>query len=423
MELNPAAVAIQAAVDGNLRLLKKMASKIDLREAKGDHGGGWNLLHFAAVKGRLEVCRFLVEESGLDVNSTTSDGGTPVAHAAATGMGSVLRYLLDQGGDPVMPDTMGTTPLHNAADGGHCEAIALLLSRGVDVDSLNSRLITPLDLAAGEGHDQAVKVLLEHGADFNRIAHKTFAPLMMACCAGSLKCIKLLVEAGADVNFKSPYGPSPLLAAVMDGSTNIVRFLLEAGADPNISNEYWRYPIVHAACKGRRDLVEILFPHTKPIALLPNWSVDGIITTTDSLPSRAKEGLMGRNIPADAKPRGNEAFAKGDYLAATNFYEAAMLKDPLDPTLYANRSLCWLHLGDGEQALLDAQQCKIMRPRWSKAWYREGAALRLLKNYNGAASMFMEALKLDPANEEIKRGLRETIEAMRSAARSKEQNS
>jgi tetratricopeptide (TPR) repeat protein len=59
----------------------------------------------------------------------------------------------------------------------------------------------------------------------------------------------------------------------------------------------------------------------------------------------------------------------------------ALLKDPHDASLFSNRSLCWLRLGDGEHALLDAQQCKAMRPQWPKAWYREGAALSLLKVY------------------------------------------
>jgi ankyrin repeat protein len=50
-----------------------MARQMDLREAK-DPVQGTNALHFAAVKGRLEVCRFLVEESGFDVNCTDADG-------------------------------------------------------------------------------------------------------------------------------------------------------------------------------------------------------------------------------------------------------------------------------------------------------------------------------------------------------------
>ncbi|KAG2630533.1 hypothetical protein PVAP13_3KG531100 [Panicum virgatum] len=318
-----------------------------------------------------------------------------------------------------MLDAEGQTTLHNAAQTGHNEAVILLLSRGVDVDPINYRGGTPLHLAAGMGHDQAVKALLEHGADPNRVAHGIFPPLMMACSAGSLKCMKTLVRGGADAKFRSPYGPSLLMKAVMDGSADTVKFLLETGADPNIFDEFGENPIMCAACTGRHDLVEILFPHTKPVASMPDWSVEGLINTTKSMPLRTM-GLM--EVLADAKARGNEAFAKGDYLAATCFYKVAMHKDPLDATLFANRSLCWLRLGIGEEALLDAKRCKMMRPRWSKAWYREGAALRLLKNYKGAANAFVEALKLDPANDEIKTALREAIEALRCAARSEEQN-
>ncbi|CAL4905366.1 unnamed protein product [Urochloa decumbens] len=421
MALNPSAVAIQAAMDGNLRLLKKMASKMDLREAKHPNEG--NLLHYAAFKGRLEVCRFLVEESGLDVNSTTPDGETPIAVAATCGKVSILRYLLDHGGDPGMPDAEGDTPLHDAADRGHYEPVRLLLSRGVDVDPLNNCRLAPLNMAAGKGHDQVVKVLLEHGADPNRVAHNMFAPLMMACSAGSLKCIKLLVEAGAAINFKSPYGSSLLMKAVTTGLTDIVKFLLEAGADPDISDEFGENPLMQAARNGRRDLVEILFPQTKPIASLPNWSVDGIIATMKYMPFMLKDACLTKeNILAHLKPRGDEAFAKGDYLGATYLYGLAMHVDPLDAILFSNRSQCWLRLGDGGLALLDAQQCRMLRPHWPKAWYREGTALSSLKNYKGAASALLEALNLDPANEEIKTALRETIEALRCAAHSAEQN-
>ncbi|CAN6343677.1 unnamed protein product [Urochloa humidicola] len=418
MAPNPSAVAIHAAFEGNLRLLKKMARKIDLREAKDTNGV--NALHFATAKGHMEICRLLVEESGLDVNGTATNGKTPMAYAAAAGKVSVLQYLLEHGGDPAMPDVMGCTPLHFAAEEGHYEAVTLLLSRGVDVDPVNIRLGTPLHWASGNGHDQVVKALLEHGADPNRVAHSIFSPFLMACSAGSLKCMKLLVEAGADVNYRSPYEPCPLIKAVIDGSTDTVKFLLEAGADPNFCDKFGKTPIIYAAQYERRDLVEILFPRTKPIASLPSWSVYGIITTIKYMPFNSMGGLM--EELAGAKLLGKEAFAKGDYLAACIFYNKAMYKDPLDATLFANRSLCFLRLGDAEQALSDAQQCKMLRPRWSTSWYREGAALKLLKNYKGAANAFVEALKLDPENDEIKTALREAIDALRCAARSEKQN-
>ncbi|CAN6348362.1 unnamed protein product [Urochloa humidicola] len=224
-----------------------------------------------------------------------------------------------------MTDGDGWTPLHDAAVEGHCEALRLLLSRGVDVDPLNNRHITPLHIAAAKGHDQALKVLLEHGADPNRVAHNMFSPLVMSCLLGSLKCMKVLVEAGADVNFQGPYDPTPLLRAVLYGSSaDIVKFLLEAGADPNISDEGSVKPIVVAAVHDRRDLVEVLFPWTKPIACVPDWSVDGLMINVKYMFVKAVDaGLIEEHLRDDtSKAQGNEAFAKGDYLAACRLYKA-----------------------------------------------------------------------------------------------------
>ena len=52
--------------------------------------------------------------------------------------------------------------------------------------------------------------------------------------------------------------------------------------------QFGENPIMHAARDERRDLVEILFPHSKPIAYVPSWSVDGLISTIKHLPSMAK---------------------------------------------------------------------------------------------------------------------------------------
>lgn len=53
--------------------------------------------------------------------------------------------------------------------------------------------------------------------------------------------------------------------------------------------------------------------------------------------------------------------------------------NPRDASLFSNRSLCWLHLGEGKKALMDAEACRMMRPDWPKACYRKGTALMLLK--------------------------------------------
>jgi hypothetical protein len=49
-------------------------------------------------------------------------------------------------------------------------------------------------------------------------------------------------------------------------------------------------------------------------------------------------------------------------------------------TLLANRSLCGLRMGESKMtALVDANRCRMVRPHWPKACYRQGAAYMSLK--------------------------------------------
>jgi ankyrin repeat protein len=49
-----------------------MAGKVDLRGAKDEKGN--TALHCAAFRDCVEICRFLVEEAGIDVNSVSKTG-------------------------------------------------------------------------------------------------------------------------------------------------------------------------------------------------------------------------------------------------------------------------------------------------------------------------------------------------------------
>uniref|UniRef100_A0ACD5XM18 Uncharacterized protein n=1 Tax=Avena sativa TaxID=4498 RepID=A0ACD5XM18_AVESA len=389
-----------------------MAGRVDLRGAKDVNG--CTALHFAASKGSLESCRFLVEESEIDVNSVSKTGETPMSYAARKGNVQVMNYLLDHGGDPAMPDERGSTPLHDATLKGHCEAVRLLLSKGVPVDPVDHRG-APLHLAASNDHVEVVKVLLEHAADLNKVVNHIISPLTFAFFGRSLKCIKLLIEAGADVNGPGYSATTPLALAVHDGLADIVKLLLEAGANPNIPDPQGVIPIEQAAVRRRRDLVEVLFTRTKPIPSLPDWSVNGIIRTVNSRRINPVTSLQDTVSVEESiaywKSQGNGAFAKEDYLTAISCYGKVLHINPSDAAMYANQSLCRLRMKHGRLALEEARKCRMMRPRWSRAWYREGAALSFMKDYEGAADMFREALQLDPKSEEIKEALRKAEKA------------
>ncbi|KAF7019591.1 hypothetical protein CFC21_032751 [Triticum aestivum] len=341
-----------------------------------DMGGGIGVLHIAAVGGHLEVCKYLVEELGGDVNAPAPGigdfaGVTPFMSSAQSGDVSTVKYLLDHGGDLTKSDAKGRTVLHHAACIGSCTVTEFLLSKGVPVD-IDCGRGTPLHQAATNEQDKTVKILLEHHADPNATVVGIGTALMGALLYRSLKCMKLLIKAsilfsisvhryvlpsqpcfcvnlhgegavtrsipqsflqgGADVNRGSSLPMTPLVFTTgWGGYTNFVKFLLKAGADPNIPDA------------DRRQLEQ-----TK----------------------------------ATLKAHADHLFRLKDYKAIDVAPSA---------TLYANRSLCKLLLDDGEGALSDALRCRMLRPNWVKACYRQAAAHKLLKEYKQACDALLDA--------------------------------
>ncbi|XP_052168882.1 uncharacterized protein LOC127785466 isoform X2 [Oryza glaberrima] len=342
-------------------------------------GFGHRALHMAASGGSVDVLRYLVEDLRLGVNQFNGKGQTPLFLSSIHGRAAATRYLLDHGSNPAIDKTV--LPLHGAAVKGHCEIVELFLSKGVDVD-LYSIAGTPLLTAAISGQHSTMKILLEHHDDPNRVFNLDGTSLIMSIVSGSLECVKLLIKVGADMNFRDSNGVTCVMVAANHGSSVIMKCLLDAGANPNIPDEFNTTPIEVAANHGRRDIVEMLFPLTSPISTLSDWSIDGIISHVETF------GL---------KPRAIEL--------STSAHDKA--------TLLANRSLCWLRLSTGIGAIADANMCRMLRPSWPKACYRQGAAFMFIKDYGKACEAFADGLKLDPANEDIKKALRDAEEAMK----------
>ncbi|RZC47233.1 hypothetical protein C5167_040175 [Papaver somniferum] len=166
-----------AAYTGKLHNFKSLASDLAKGEGIGvaeairklvlENGKGF--LHVAAAGGSLEVCKYLIENLKLDVDSKDGTGTTPLHHAAMKRHLETARYLLEKGANPEASDDTNATSLHFAALSGDTKIITLLLSRGVHVD-VASTSGTALHFAAGTGHPDAVRVLLDHGANLGMTA-------------------------------------------------------------------------------------------------------------------------------------------------------------------------------------------------------------------------------------------------------------
>ncbi|XP_039854048.1 ankyrin-1-like isoform X2 [Panicum virgatum] len=378
--------AIMAALEGDLGRLKGIVER--LGKGNGDRAavfslkkGGVGVLHCAACAGHLEVCKYLVEELGGDANMTAAEGVTPFMTAAQSGDVSTVKYLLDRGGDIMKADEKGRTVLHHAACTGSTKVTEFLLSKGIPVD-IDYGHGTALHQAAVNEQDKTVKILLDHHAN-----------------------------AGADVNGGNL--ASPLVIATMRGGyTNEIRLLLKAGADPNIPDDLGRLPVELAALNDCMEEVEMLFPLTSPIPGVPNWSVDGVISHAKLECEKPLEEHHIARRKALFKSQASKAFKLKNYDLASKLYGLAIDHAP-DATLYSNRSLCRLQMGDGEGALSDAYKCRMMRPDWAKGCYRQGASHMLLGEYKQAHDALLDAQKLDPGNEEIERELRKAMELMK----------
>uniref|UniRef100_K3YYZ0 Uncharacterized protein n=1 Tax=Setaria italica TaxID=4555 RepID=K3YYZ0_SETIT len=170
----PQDLLLRAAFDGNLRLVKEMA-----RELGGDEGraaekvravrdsNGLGALHAAAARGKLPVCRYLVEELHLDVNSI-SEGVWETCFLQfpkfAVNVGSWFWYLLDNGSDTETLISTGLTPLVCTVGKGNCEIVQALVCKGAYIDALTT-VGAALHFAAHNGRDDMVKILLNYHAD------------------------------------------------------------------------------------------------------------------------------------------------------------------------------------------------------------------------------------------------------------------
>lgn len=431
---------LSAARDGNVRAFKDAARVLDDGNGESEalsavkDGNGRGPLHFAARGGCLELCKYMVEDLKLPVDVRDNDGDTPLIHAARQGHTSIALYLLEHGADAfVTPSENQPSALHHAAGTGSLDLIKALVGKGVDVNS-PSDAGSPLIWAAGHDHPKAVKLLLESGANPNAATDDEVTPLVTAAASGSSEIVELLLKNGADANASAVGGVTPLHIAADHGDERMVDCLLAAGANADAADEENAKPI--DAARECRAIVERLLPITTPNPAVKEWTVDGFMAHADEVAAeeeaadrRAKEAdekakaakanRLKKSAVSDemkrksleAKARGDEAFKKQDFQLAVDAYTQASDFDPTNAVFPSNRSLCWIRLGQAEQALEDARAARALNPEWSKPCYREGAALRLLQKYAEAADAFYAGVKIDPHNKEIIEAFKEAVEA------------
>uniref|UniRef100_A0A3B3SRL2 Ankyrin repeat domain 34A n=1 Tax=Paramormyrops kingsleyae TaxID=1676925 RepID=A0A3B3SRL2_9TELE len=126
-----------------------------------------NALLKAVFQGKLRLTRLLVE-GGAYINEGNERGETPVVAACLASYEDpqsrhkMVRYLLEKGADPNIPDKTGRTALmHACAEQAGKEVVALLLEYGADPSLKDYSGSSALVHAINKGDRETLQILLD----------------------------------------------------------------------------------------------------------------------------------------------------------------------------------------------------------------------------------------------------------------------
>ena len=109
------------------------------------------------------------------------------------------------------------------------------------------------------------------------------------------------------------------------------------------------------------------------------------------------ESALGDNA-ASLNEKGNEAFSKGDYKTALDFYQRAEIERPETPQLYYNHANASTEANGLDEALKNYQQALNLADTSLQAqiYYNIGCNYFLQGNYARAIDAYQKALELNP---------------------------
>jgi len=155
---------IEAAKWGNIDKVRKLLEKTPGLIKKTDGGLGANALHWAAIYGRKEVIKIILNFNP-DVNAQEGHEGTTMHWAAHFDDPEVIGWLLDRGASIDHVNRYGRTPLLVAARRGCKKVINILLKRGANIRATLRDGSTALHIAARNGHAGVIDYLIDQGLD------------------------------------------------------------------------------------------------------------------------------------------------------------------------------------------------------------------------------------------------------------------
>ncbi|XP_049716845.1 protein TANC2 isoform X6 [Elephas maximus indicus] len=394
----------------------------------------------AASMGYTEIVSYLLDLPEKDeeeveraqINSFDSLWGeTALTAAAGRGKLEVCRLLLEQGAAVAQPNRRGAVPLFSTVRQGHWQIVDLLLTHGADVNMADKQGRTPLMMAASEGHLGTVDFLLAQGASIALMDKEGLTALSWACLKGHLSVVRSLVDNGAATDHADKNGRTPLDLAAFYGDAEVVQFLVDHGA-----------MIEHVDYSGMRPLDRAVgCRNTSVVVTLLKKGAKIGCQTLPSRPRGPATWAMATSKPdimiillSKLMEEGDMFYKKGKVKEAAQRYQYALKKFPregfgedlktfreLKVSLLLNLSRCRRKMNDFGMAEEFATKALELKPKSYEAYYARARAKRSSRQFTAALEDLNEAIKLCPNNREIQRLLMRVEEECRQMQQQQQQ--
>lgn len=136
----------------------------------------------AAIRGRTECAKILLEHLLVNVHATTLTGETALSFAAMHGNLEIMTLLLHAGATADSRGAGGKTPLMHACSHGRMECVEALVAWGVDVTLMDDDGKTAFEIAEANGYDLPRCVICLHGLATTGLYHADCNIVHRCCC-------------------------------------------------------------------------------------------------------------------------------------------------------------------------------------------------------------------------------------------------
>ncbi|XP_045882814.1 transient receptor potential cation channel subfamily A member 1 isoform X1 [Meles meles] len=255
-----------AATQGATEIVKLMLSSYSgssdiVNAVDGNHE---TLLHRASLFDHHELAGYLISV-GADINSTDSEGRSPLILATASASWNIVNLLLSKGARVDIKDHLGRNFLHLTVQQPH--GLKNLRPEFMQMQHIKQLVMdedddgcTPLHYACRHGIPVSVNNLLDFNVSIHSKSKDKKSPLHFAASYGRINTCQRLLQDMSDtrlLNEGDLHGMTPLHLAAKNGHDKVVQLLLKKGALFLSDHNGWT-ALHHASLGGYTQTMKVI---------------------------------------------------------------------------------------------------------------------------------------------------------------------